>query len=327
MPAQKPTVRTVALSIMLLGLPICGILAHKIDILKGPTSIEAAVYVRSPRAIRIMALGQSGLAASIYWTRTVQYFGTQHHNGALRFDLLYPMLTLTTELDPHLSVAYQFGAIFLSQKPPEGAGLPDVAAQFVERGIKENPDVWQLYYHLGYIHFLERKDCAAAGNAFDRGSKVPHAHPWLKVMTAAMAQKCGDIDTAKFFWEKVFESTEDTSIKQNAIMRLRALRIDKEVTMLEDLVQTYKQHRNEIPQNWKQLVDAGVIRGMPLDPTGIPYQLKLDGSIEVYQYDRFPFIQKGLPPGKKSSEFVTPEAAKLKDKYPMNPPTSTSGKK
>ena len=321
------SVRKITLFLLLIGLPVSGLVAHKIDTWKGANSIEDAVYVRSPNAIRAMALGQSGLAASIYWTRTVQYFGSQHHKGALRFDLLYPMLTLTTELDPHLSVAYQFGAVYLSQKPPEGAGLPDVAAQFVERGIKENPNVWQLYYHLGYIHFLERKDCASAGNAFERGSKIPGAHPWMKVMAAAMAQKCGDIDTARYFWTNVYQSTEDKSIKENAMLRLLALRIDQEVTTLEGFVLAYKQLQNHTPQSWKQMVDAGVIKGIPQDPTGIPYQLKMDGNIEVYQYERFPFIQKGLPPGEKSSEFVTAEAAKLKDTIKMKPEDNPTTKK
>jgi len=30
----------------------------------------------------------------------------------MRYDLLYPLLDITTDLDPHLIVAYEFGSCF-----------------------------------------------------------------------------------------------------------------------------------------------------------------------------------------------------------------------
>ncbi len=46
---------------------------------------------------------------------------------------------MTTTLDPKLLPAYEFGSVFLAQKPPEGAGDPAAAARLVEKGIRENP--------------------------------------------------------------------------------------------------------------------------------------------------------------------------------------------
>ena len=65
-----------------------------------------------------MSLGYDGLLADIYWTRAVQYFGSKHHEGSRNFDLLAPLLEITTTLDPHLLVAYEYGANFLAPKPP-----------------------------------------------------------------------------------------------------------------------------------------------------------------------------------------------------------------
>ena len=39
----------------------------------------------------------------------------------------YLLHYLTTDLDPKLRVAYEFGASFLAPKSPEGAGRPDEA--------------------------------------------------------------------------------------------------------------------------------------------------------------------------------------------------------
>src|SRR6266568_4169891 len=66
---------------------------------------------------------------------------------ALSYDtLLYPLLDLTTSLDPNFMVAYRFGAIFLSEPDPGGAGRPELAIALLEKGVKTNPDKWE-YYH------------------------------------------------------------------------------------------------------------------------------------------------------------------------------------
>ena len=112
-------------------------------------------------------------------------------------DLLAPLLEITTTLDPHLLVAYEYGANFLAPKPPNGAGMPEKAIQLEEFGIHNNPNDWQLYYELGFIHYMDLKDYAKAAEAFARGSQIPNAHPFLKVMAAQMAQHAGDTQMAR----------------------------------------------------------------------------------------------------------------------------------
>jgi len=77
---------------------------------------EALLYVRSPAMMTRMALSYDMLLADIYWIRAVQHYGGTRLSAGpdTRFDLLYPLLDLTTSLDPHFRVAYLFGAIFLS---------------------------------------------------------------------------------------------------------------------------------------------------------------------------------------------------------------------
>src|SRR5690349_10665371 len=88
-------------------------------------TLEEILYVPSAKTLQRMSLGYSGLLADIYWTRAVQYYGGKRRQPAPRYDLLYPLLDITTDLDPHLVVAYEFGSVFLSQQPPAGAGQPD----------------------------------------------------------------------------------------------------------------------------------------------------------------------------------------------------------
>ena len=46
------------------------------------------------------SLGYDGLMADIYWTRAVQYFGRRHLTSREDYNLLAPLLEITTALDP-----------------------------------------------------------------------------------------------------------------------------------------------------------------------------------------------------------------------------------
>jgi hypothetical protein len=280
---------------------------RRLDHLRVGTATGEALYVPSPKILRRMSLGYTGLLADIYWTRAVQYFGVHHYVRSKQYKLLEPLLDIATTLDPHLVVAYEFGAVFLAQKPPEGAGDPNAAVRLVERGVRENPAAWRLYYNLGFIHYFERKDYSAAADAFERGSRVPGALPWMKVMAAQMSQHAGKIGTARFLWLNLYQTTESEDIRVNAAKHLRALQVDEEVALLEQLVAGFHQRTGSWPANWAEMVAAGYLRSVPLDPTRKTYRLAPGGKVLVQVPDDFPFITQGLP-GEEPSNRTPPES-------------------
>src|SRR5262245_42255611 len=182
---------------------------RRIESLRGnDAALEEVLYLPSGKVLKRMSLGYSGLLANIYWTRAVQYFGNNLHRRSERFDLLAPLLDITTDLDPHLIPAYQNGSIFLSQRPPMGAGQPDTAVALLEKGVRENPSYWRLYFTLGFIHYLDRRDYKSAQDAFERGAEVPGALPFMKVMAARMAERAEDINTALALWSGVYDMSK-----------------------------------------------------------------------------------------------------------------------
>jgi tetratricopeptide (TPR) repeat protein len=285
-----------------------------IDKLPFRSITQQALYVRSTKVLRRMCLGYTGLLADIYWTRAVQYFGTQHLHGTGDFRLLAPLLQVTTELDPHMLPPYQFGANFLGPKPPNGAGLPGDALNLLQFGIANNPDQWRLYYNLGFLYYTEFKDYARAADAFERGSKLPITNKFMPILAAKMAQHAGEFDTARMLWFTTYQSTNEAAIKKNAIDHLKALQVDEEVTQLEGLVARYQQQTGHLPSAMSDLERAGFIHGTPEDPNGHPYKLMPDGRIEVQDPQSIYFITKGLPPGMASptptsaAEMPTPKS-------------------
>ncbi len=298
--------RTTPVFSLLLALCLAGSVTsqQRVEELRLGATLEEVLYIPSVAVLRGMSLGYSGLMADIYWTRAVQYFGGKHKARSHRYDLLPPLLEITTELDPKLLVAYKYGSVFLAQPPPGGAGMPDLAVEFVEKGIRQNPEDWQLYYHLGFIHFIEREDPKAASQAFERGSQVPGAHPWMKVMAAAMAQYSGERGVARRLWEYIYQSADDDFIRNNALQRLRALDVDDGIIALEQVIAAYRQRTGHWPASWLELIQAGYLPGFPRDPLGLPLKLKREGRVELARPDDIPFVTKGLPEGESPSLFA-----------------------
>jgi tetratricopeptide (TPR) repeat protein len=298
-PRQKTTV--VASVCLVLSLAASSFVLHRTDLLRPQATLDEVLFLSSPKVIKRASLGYDGLMACIYWTRAVQYFGNRHHGYAASYNLLAPLLEITTHLDPHLLVAYEFGSSFLAPKPPQGAGQPERAIALMEYGIQNNPDNWKLYYDLGFVYYMELKDYKNAAQTFERGSHVPNAHPFLKILAAQMAQHAGEYETARMLWTATYQTAGDKQIKENAVEHLRALRVDQDVQRLQEGVTRFGERTGRLPASMAELAAAEGLAVTPTDPDGHPYKLTPEGRVEVRVPDDFPFATKGLPPGYKPS--------------------------
>lgn len=239
------------------------------------------LLLRSGPLLKWLSLGYSSLLADVYWTRAVQYYGTKlaHHDPDL--SLLPPLLDLTTSLDPHLIIAYRFGSIFLAEPSPVGAGRPDAAAELLRRGIAANPDEWQLWAGLAFVHYWYRKDFPAASHAYLEGSRIPGAPEWMKGMAAKIEAEGGSRETSRFLWTQLYESSPEPKVRKNALAHLQGLKAEDDAVELHARVLEFNRRFGRFPASFHDLVRAGLLPGLPLDPAGYPYSLGPQGEIEL----------------------------------------------
>jgi hypothetical protein len=272
------------LLLLVLPLGFAGIwrLQHDIDAQRVSLSEERDdVLLRSGKLMKVMSLEYAPLLADIYWTRVVQYYGNKHVRGQANLELLWPLLDITTTLDPNLLISYRFGAMFLSQAPPTGAGRPDLAVRLIERGIQTNPEYWRLYEDLGFIYYFDLKDYKKASDAFLEGSRKPNAQLWMKVMAAKVAAEGESLETSVFLWKDIYNSTSDPSVKKNALMHLQLLKVKEDCRQLDLLADQYAKRFGKRPARMSDLVQAGLLQGIPGDPKGFPYIFGEDGKAEL----------------------------------------------
>lgn len=236
------------------------------------------LVLRSGRLLKKLSLGYDALLGDIYWTRAVQYYGDRVGTPNATFELLGPLLEITTTLDPRLLVAYRFGAIFLSEPVPVGAGRTDLAVNLVKRGIAANPDQWRLYYDLGFLYYWRLKDYPDAAQAYLAGGNIPAAPVTLKLMAARVAEKGGSIDTSIMIFSELYQSTKDPNVRKEALAVLRSLKAEKDCMQLDELIDQYAKRFARNPTSMKDLSGAGLVHGIPVDPLGFPYVIGADGK-------------------------------------------------
>lgn len=240
---------------------------------------QQELLLQSGPLLKKLSLGYDSLLADIYWTRAVQYYGRKLADRDPHFELLDPLLNVATTLDPRLIIAYRAGAIFLSEPPPAGAGRPDQAMNLLRRGIAANPDDPALWADLGFLYYWHFKDYAHAAQAYLEGSKNPQAPYWMKLMAIRIAEQGGSRETSRFLWTQIYESTRDPEVRKKAFDHLRTLKAEEDVEQLEKLVAEFNRRSGHSPASLQDLVAAGMLAGVPVDPAGYPYFVGRGGKV------------------------------------------------
>jgi hypothetical protein len=241
---------------------------------RGSEGVARLLFVRSGPAMRRLALEFDALAADVYWIRAIQHFGGERlvKGRSRNYDLLFPLLDITTSLDPYFTIAYRFGAIFLSEEYPGGPGRPDQAIELLEKGIAAQPQKWQYYHDVAFVHFWHRHDYKAAADWFRRAAAQPGAPNWLEPLVATMLTAGGDRASARLLWGQMLQSDEEW-LRRNAAWRLQQLDSLEHVDQLQRLVERFPPPAGR-PYSWAHLVRGRALPGIPLDPTGTPYEIE-----------------------------------------------------
>jgi tetratricopeptide (TPR) repeat protein len=234
---------------------------------------QDVLFLPSGQVIKKLSLGYNGLLADIYWMRAVQYYGGKRLKNEPEFRLLEPLISIATTLDPQLLHAYRFGAVFLSEREPIGAGQPERAIALLQKGIEHNPDEWQLHRDVGFIYYWFLNNYKKAAESFLEGSRNPKSAVWMKTFAAQLLAQGGSREAARFLWQEVYQTSENQRMKDNAREHLQKLTVEEDIEMLQFLIKKVESRTGRKIGSIDQLVHLGFFKAPPSDPKGFRYML------------------------------------------------------
>jgi hypothetical protein len=255
---------------------------------------EDDLYMRSGAALRRLTGAYNALGADVYWIRSLQHFGgTKRRLAEVRgpepppmlardeYPLLYPLLDITTSLDPRFNIAYRFGAVFLAEPYPGGPGRPDLAIALLEKGLRERPDKWEYMEDIGFVHYWYVHDYGGAARWFKKAGEVPGAPWWLTSLAATTLAAGGDRQSSRVMWEAIRQSAENDWLRRDAERRLAQLRAFDEIDQLQRVADAFAERTGRPPSGWVDLVGARALPGVPLDPARTPYEMSTNGRVRL----------------------------------------------
>lgn len=233
---------------------------------------EEILYLWSGDDVKRLFPGFEGLMADIYWLRTVQYFGGQRVFGKdKKFEVLEPLVEITVTLDPRFEIAYRYGATFLSEPWPIGAGRPEAGVRILERGARANPGSWILMQNLGFFIYFHLGDARRAAEVMFEASRIPGAPNWFANMAADFLGRGGERETARKLWRRMYEQAEEGQLRRNAKAHLDYLDAEETIERLREPIEEYRRRAGRYPESLAALVGAGLLPAVPADPTGVAF--------------------------------------------------------
>ncbi len=237
-------------------------------------STEEILYIDNPHVLKKVLLGYENLAADLYWLRVIQYFGGKRRDVTNKnYALLEPLLSITVTLDPDFKIAYTYGATFLSEPFPDGAGVPAKGIALIDEGIRRHPEHWRFYLDKGFIYFWYLQDYKKAAEVFLEGSKIEGAPYWMRTTAGRALAQGGDRQTARGLWQILHDTAETPQQRDNAAIHLRQLDVLDQLDELRRVAARFEEQTGHYPRSWDDLISGGYLAGAPVDPTGAAYVL------------------------------------------------------
>lgn len=235
-----------------------------------PASVRAEELSYLPRGeyLKVAVLGYDQFVADLIWLKAVQHLGTTKQTKGGYF-WAYHVVEVVTDLDPKFVPAYLSAGAILGV----WAGLLYESIAILEKGMRENPDVWQLPFYIGYDYFYELCDPARAAPYFQRAAALPGAPPYLPSLAARMTVAGGDPAAALEFLQRLYEQVGDPRLREALEQKMKEVTVERDIRLLEEGVRRYRIRYGKLPPTLKDLLARGVVPFLPDEPFGGQYEL------------------------------------------------------
>jgi hypothetical protein len=182
-----------------------------------PPLPEELLYYPSGYLVRQASLGYETAAADLAWLRTIQYYGG-HRMTDQRYDHIGHLMHVVTELDPRFVQPYVFGAFVMAQEQRQ----PQRGLALLEKGLRANPDSWELAFKIGFLHYVCTHDYAAAARFFTIAARMPGHADYVERFAAWTNQRAGNTEVAVLLWKEIL-ATGNKYMQEVARRELRRL--------------------------------------------------------------------------------------------------------
>ena len=239
-----------------------------ISIIAGSLFLERTFLLKKERIfylppldyLKIISGSFQSFCADIFYIRGIQAITEEIEDRSIWLDWVQRNFDIATSLDPKLTQGYFFGGLVVA-RDKEGVKK---GIQFLEKGLKLNPEEWQIPYWIGF-NYYRLGDHLKAIEYYERASHLPGAPRFLKSIQPMHYYKAGKPGLGVIYLEGLLHSIKDPEQLEWIEIKLRWL---QSIVGLEEKVEQYKELFGYSPKDLEELIEKGLIKEIPDDPFG-----------------------------------------------------------
>jgi tetratricopeptide (TPR) repeat protein len=184
------------------------------------------------------------------------------------------MCDVVTDLDPRAEHVYRFAGMIL----PWEAGQASAGIRLLEKGLKQFPDSWLMYYWVGFNYYFFENDLAKAAQYLRRAAQLPDAHPNAARLAALLSAEHYGPETTLHFLAELKNEVDSKEMREVVDENIRQAQLARDLERLNGAVREYRARIGSAPATLVALVDARLIDGLPSEPFGGAYELDAESG-------------------------------------------------
>lgn len=234
-----------------------------------PASTEQDV---SPFMVRLLDMGFHPAVASFLWATTMPEILDLWNDKTEYF----PDLAFVNAVDPRMTYPYAFSVLTLPAVPPQAD--PNALAQAAaigQEGIANGDPDWRIPYYMATNEFLYMKDPTAAAEYYNMAANTPGVPQYAERFALNFGIETNQRTETEQLWETIKDSTNDPATKARAQAYIDHL---EDFDYLDAASKAYKAKFGVFPTSTAELVQAGIIPSVPVDPFGFTFIINPDGT-------------------------------------------------
>jgi tetratricopeptide (TPR) repeat protein len=267
----KRVVLLLALALLLTGAQL------KLTDLRDSRPPEARLGFFPPApVIRVLSADHYQFISHLISLQCLFYFGTlvEKRSQLPEFSRIYQALFTSTRLDPYNMDAYYLAQAVLTFE----SGNIQRVNELLEYGFQHRTWDWYLPFFISFNYAYFVKDYEKAAVYLTKAAELnPKVH-WFASLAARYYYEGGSTTLALAYLKEMIATTRSDAIKKRLVMRAAAF---EKILQIEQAMEAYKKHLQQDPKDLTDLVKAGILARIPVDPYGGSFYLDDRGRVRT----------------------------------------------
>lgn len=252
------------------------VLQRGLDAGRGESRVaEEFLYLPDAKYIKIASLGYEDLAADFLWLEAVQEMAGRKVSSR-GYEWIYKALDTVTTLDPKCVAPYETGGLILTIV----ADHVDLSNKILEKGVRNNPEIWQFPFYLGFNYQFFLKDYKKAAQYMSMAAAIKGSPSYLPLLASRLYVQAENPEFAYEFLARMYQSTKDEKMREAILRRMNLVKSDAIIAQLQKAADYFSTVYKTPPSSLDALVRAHIIKEIPEEPNGGSFYITPDGRVK-----------------------------------------------